>query len=493
MTRTNSIPELFSHERATATAASLDWTLHPPHDGVGKPQIRRDVIAMRAYQKWLRRGRPHGTQLQDWLEAEAELQEIHELAEQLAQTDGPPQSSLDQAAPADNAREQLEEALNNSEALYRALVEHLPVRVMRKDLHGRFTFANQAFCTSVKRSPDQVIGKTDLDFYPGELAQKYIYDDRRVLETREVFEAIEEHKDPDGEPTYVQVLKTPLVNGKGDAFGVQCIYWDITARKQAETELARTAVEFQVARKIQQKLFPKGIPRVPGLDIGVATFGFDIDGASYPAEAIGGDYYDFLPLGHGSLGIAIGDVSGHGFGPALLMAETRALLRAFAQTQDDPSAILHLINRVLVPDIESDRFITLLLARLDPRARTLVYSSAGHQPGYLLDAGGKVKRTLPSTGFPLGILEETDFPSSAEIPLQPGDIVLLMTDGIVEARAPDGTVFGQQRPLDLVRVYSQATARQIVDNLYYAVRAFSHALPQYDDITVTVIKVHACQ
>jgi sigma-B regulation protein RsbU (phosphoserine phosphatase) len=176
-------------------------------------------------------------------------------------------------------------------------------------------------------------------------------------------------------------------------------------------------------------------------------------------------------------------------GPALLMAETRALLRAFAQTHADVSTILGLVNRVLVTDIEGDRFITLLLAKLDPRTRTLVYASAGHQTGHLMQANARLKRSLPSTGIPLGIQANAELPASEPIPLEPGDVVLLVTDGVVEARSPDGTVFGPQRAQELVRVYGRSTSREIVDNIYYAVRAFSRDEPQYDDITVTVIKV----
>ncbi len=272
---------------------------------------------------------------------------------------------------------------------------------------------------------------------------------------------------------------------------MQGIFWDITARMRAEGELARTQAEFSVARTIQQRLFPSSTPQVAGLEIAAASFGFDIGGASYPAEAIGGDYYDFIPLADGTLGIAIGDVSGHGIGPALLMAETRALLRAFAQTQSDISAILDLINRVLVSDVEGDRFITLLLARLDTRNRTLIYASAGQQTGYLLDQAGQIKQPLPSTGIPLGIQADAAFPSSPPIPLQSGDLVLLVTDGVVETRSPEGLVFGSKRPLDVARIYRQATAQQIAENLYHAVRAFSRDQPQYDDITATVIKVDA--
>jgi PAS domain S-box-containing protein len=387
------------------------------------------------------------------------------------------------------ARKRAEEAVRDSEALYHSLVESLPVCLLHKDLHGRFTFANRAFCAALRRSLPEVIGKTDADFYPGELAAKYVVDDRQVLETCTVLEAIEEHQDPEGANTYVQVLKAPLQNARGEVIGVQAIYWDITSRRRAEVELGRTAAEFRVARRIQQKLFPGVIPRLPGMDIAVASYGFDIGGASYPAEAIGGDYYDFVPLGDGSLGIAIGDVSGHGVGPALLMAEVRAFLRAFAQAGAEVGAILGLVNRVLIPDVEDDRFVTLLLARLDPRARRFSYTSAGHQPGYILDAAGGVKHTLASTGTPLGIFPENTFPASAEVPLQPGDLILLVTDGVADARAPDGTSFGVARTIDLVRSYRRAPAREIVENIYHGVRAFAQNLPQYDDITATVVKV----
>jgi sigma-B regulation protein RsbU (phosphoserine phosphatase) len=459
--------------------------------GDGQEQGITRIIAARAHDKWVLKGCPSGTALCDWLEAEAEVNLSRDLALQLAETNTQLLAALAEAGRREEEMKRAEEALKNSEALYHSLVETLPVCIFRKDLKSRFTFANQAFCSTLKRPMEFILGKTDLAFYPGELAQKYIYDDRRVVETREVLEAIEEHQKPEGERSYVRVLKAPVFDSRGEVIGMQGIFWDITARMRAEGELARTEVEFRVARRIQQKLFPTTIPQIRGLEIGAASFGFDIGGASYPAEAIGGDYYDFIALGDGSLGIAIGDVSGHGVGPALLMAEARALLRAFAQTHDDVSEILGRINRVLVPDVDGDRFITMLLAKLDPRSRTLVYASAGHQTGFLIDPAGAVKGAMPSTGVPLGIREDADFPASPTIPMQSGDLVLLVTDGVVEARAPDGIVFGSKRAVDLVRVYRKMTARQIVDNLYYAVRAFSRDMPQYDDITATVIKVQA--
>jgi PAS domain S-box-containing protein len=386
-------------------------------------------------------------------------------------------------------RKQAEKALRDSEALYHSLVETLPVCLFRKDRAGRFAFANQPFCAELKRPLDAIVGRTDRDLYPAELAQKYMSDDQRVIETGEVFEDIEAHLNADGGKSYVRILKAPLRDSHAEVIGMQGIFWDITDRKRAEEELARAAAEFRVARRIQQKLFPTSTPQIDGMDIGSATFGFDIGGASYPAEAIGGDYYDYLPLLDGSLGVAIGDVSGHGIGPALLMAEVRAYLRAFAQMRAEPGEVLKRVNGVIVPDIEGDRFITLLLARVDPRSRAFTYASAGHQTGYVFNAAGEVKRDLPSTSIPLGIMPECDFPGSEPIPLDNGDLVLFLTDGIVDARAPDGTIFGTRRTIDLVHLYRGLPAKAIVENLYHAVHAYAQNQPQYDDITATVIKV----
>jgi len=386
-------------------------------------------------------------------------------------------------------RKRAEKALRDSEALYHSLVETLPVCIFRKDCEGRFVFVNQAFRDELKRPLASILGKTDLDLYPPDLAQKYRLDDRRVMETNQMLEDIEEHLRADGGKSYVRVLKVPLRDSDQEIIGMQGIFWDITDRKMAEEELARTQAEFRVARCIQQKLFPTTTPHLSGMDIGSATFGFDISGASYPAEAIGGDYYDYLPLRDGCLGIAIGDVSGHGIGPALLMAEVRAYLRAFAQMDPDPGAILRLVNGIILPDIEGDRFITMLLARLNPHDRCFTYASAGHSTGYIFTARGEVKQALPSTCIPLGIMPDCDYRGTAPIHLDPGDLVLFLTDGIVEARAPDGSSFGTQRTLDLVRIYRQLPAREIVNNLYFAVRAFAQNQPQFDDITATVIKV----
>jgi len=140
-------------------------------------------------------------------------------------------------------QKEAEEALRKTEALYHSLVETVPMSIFRKDLDGRFTFANQRFADSVGRAPEDIVGLTDFDFYPRELAEKYQRDDRRVIAAGQVFDAIEAHHDPDRAPAYVQVLKAPVRGSRDEIVGTQGIFWDVTARKRAEQELERTAAE----------------------------------------------------------------------------------------------------------------------------------------------------------------------------------------------------------------------------------------------------------
>jgi sigma-B regulation protein RsbU (phosphoserine phosphatase) len=251
-------------------------------------------------------------------------------------------------------------------------------------------------------------------------------------------------------------------------------------RKRAEEELRINQEQFRVAREIQQRLFPKTSPQ---------SEVFDIAGASYPAEATGGDYFDYLSMADGCQGIVVADVTGHGVGPALLMAETRAYLRTLARNARDAGVILTRVNRVLAEDVDFERFVTVILVRLDPRSRSLDYASAGHPSGYVLDAAGQVKARLKRLGVPLGIQPEIVYAASPVISLSTGDIVLLLTDGIEEAMSPDDAFFGVDPILDVVRAHSERTAREIVQALFQAVRDFSHGLPQLDDLTVVVVKV----
>jgi sigma-B regulation protein RsbU (phosphoserine phosphatase) len=255
---------------------------------------------------------------------------------------------------------------------------------------------------------------------------------------------------------------------------------DISERKRAEQELQENQEQFRVARDIQQHLFPKGPPNVAGLDIAGRTF---------PADATGGDYFDFLCMKDDCLGIVVGDVTGHGVGPALLMAETRAYLRILARFNSDAGIILTEANRVLSEDLGSERFVTLFLARLNARKRTVAYVNAGHIPGYIFGASGEVLSPLRRTGIPLGLRPDTVFHESAEIELSPGQMMLMLTDGFEEAIGPDDEMLGNERVLEIIRKHRAAPAEEIVQALYQAARDFSGDAPQLDDLTAIVVKV----
>jgi len=372
-------------------------------------------------------------------------------------------------------------ALLESELRYRLLWESCPDAVLLMDPEDRIHFANPAVKTVFGYTPEELLGQSLQLLQPESLrAQQagvvpYLNSISRGQNWRAI-ETLGRRKDGAELPIEVSFSSMEL-NGQPHFVG---FIRDITERKRAERELRENQEQFQVARDIQQRLFPKSAPATPA---------FDIAGASHPAEATGGDYFDYLPMLNDRLGIVVGDVTGHGVGPALLMAETRAYLRLLAGRREDVGEILERANSILAEDVGSERYITLFLGQLDPKTRSLVYASAGHPAGYILDAGGAVKATLKRTGIPLGMRPDTKYTAAPEIALAPGDLILLLTDGIEEASAPDDDLFGIERILEVARSHRQKPAREIVQALYEAARKFANYAPQVDDITSIVVKV----
>src|SRR5262249_39322363 len=252
-------------------------------------------------------------------------------------------------------------------------------------------------------------------------------------------------------------------------------------RRQAEGELRRQEADRRIAQQVQQGLLPKAMPTLPG---------FRISGRSLSANDVGGDCFDFIPFpaeGQKRLGVLLADASGHGIAAALLVAQTRAYLRALAMTYAGVDDLLTLTNRRLTADLVPDHFVSLFLAQLDPRTRSLVYANAGHCPGYVLDCQGEVKTALAGTGGLVGLDQASEYSAGPTIQLEPGELVFLYTDGIVEAMSRDGRLFGLERTLDLVRGQRHRTLDEIVDKLFDAVSAFSEGNIQ-DDLTAVILK-----
>lgn len=277
--------------------------------------------------------------------------------------------------------------------------------------------------------------------------------------------------------TWLAVVNSIVTVGLGMALlGV------FAAGLRSEQARGRYFTHLDAARRIQQHFLPDTAPKLPG---------FEIHACCHPAEFAAGDYFDYLRFPDGSLGVVVGDVAGHGVGPALLMASTRAYLRSLAETRANISEIVFLINEILASEIDDSQFVTLLLSRLAPTTGELTYVNAGHTPGYVLDASGEVKADLKCTSFPLGIVPEASFPEGNSVALTPGDMVLLLTDGVLEACSPKGNQFGPERALEVVRANRKESAREIAEKLYEAVRAYAQPGELVDDVTVAVIKVES--
>ena len=251
------------------------------------------------------------------------------------------------------------------------------------------------------------------------------------------------------------------------------------AHRVAERALLAQEEEFRLAREVQQHLFPAVAPDLAG---------YDVAGASWPAAATGGDYFDYIPAPDGSLVVVVGDVTGHGLGPALLMTDARAYLRTLVQWKSSLAEILEQASRLLSVDLGEDRFITVLLVRLQPANGAVEFINAGHPAGLVLAPDGHVKTELVSSSPALGIGPHDVPRTSGRLALEPGDLVLMLSDGIVEAHAPSLEEFGEARVLDVVRRERARPAAEIIQTLLDEARRFSGRDGFADDMTAVCIK-----
>jgi CHASE2 domain-containing sensor protein len=246
-----------------------------------------------------------------------------------------------------------------------------------------------------------------------------------------------------------------------------------------ERERRAVEQELAVARRVQQDLLPKG-PLTAG-DLQVA-------GANLPCFAVGGDYFDYFPLGDGRIGLAIGDVSGKGVPAALLMSKLQAILRGEASRATSVAAVAEGANRQLMDSMEgAKKFVTLFYAVLDPETRTLRYTNAGHNPPMLLRADGRLE-LLETGGLLVGIFAHAQYEVGV-VELGPGDALVLFTDGVTEAEDRRKAQYGEERLEALIRAVRGEPAREIGDRICQEVLKFSKGTHQADDITVVVAKV----
>jgi sigma-B regulation protein RsbU (phosphoserine phosphatase) len=237
-------------------------------------------------------------------------------------------------------------------------------------------------------------------------------------------------------------------------------------------ERQRMTRDAHEAHAIQQALLPKCSPYIPG---------FAVSGLCIPAGAVGGDWYDFIPMEDGRWVLVLADVSGKGTAAALLMSATRGMLRSLAETHCSPTEVLRCLNKLLVEDFPPARFVTMVYAILDPAKRTLTFANAGHlQPLHVHGAEARFVNT--DEGMPLG-LGSGNF-SEVEIELKPGTSVVFYSDGITEAESPGEEEYG------LLRMQQHLLQPEsCADSLLADVRSFANGFELHDDATVIMVKM----
>jgi sigma-B regulation protein RsbU (phosphoserine phosphatase) len=239
--------------------------------------------------------------------------------------------------------------------------------------------------------------------------------------------------------------------------------------------------ELEIAREVQQHLFPQHCPSIPGLDY---------CGLCRPAREIGGDYYDFLELPEGKLGLAIGDVAGKGIGAALMMASLEAALRGQAAVVASLTELVERVNKLVYGASSANRYATFFYAEYEPRDRQLLYVNAGHNPPMIVRCLNSESRLfrLEAGGPPVGLLLNSRYEQNV-FTLEPGDIVVLFTDGISESMNSEDEEWGEERLIEVAKNCDGLPAVEIMNRVMEAAQAFAAGAPQHDDMTVVALRV----
>jgi phosphoserine phosphatase RsbU/P len=244
-------------------------------------------------------------------------------------------------------------------------------------------------------------------------------------------------------------------------------------RQKLERDLA-------LAGDIQKGLFPARLPDLPG---------FQLAAQSRPAAQVGGDYFDAVAVTGAAEGphlLCVADVSGKGFAASLLMSNMQATVHALLSTEIDPATLVARTNQLMHASTPGNKFVTALFLMIDPKTDRATYVNAGHNDGYLVRVDGTVE-TLPPGGMPVGMFPNVPY-QRGEIQLRPGDVVALYSDGVNEANDIHGEEFGDDALQESLRRLRQGSAQEILDGVFADVDAFASGAPQYDDITLLVLK-----
>jgi sigma-B regulation protein RsbU (phosphoserine phosphatase) len=249
-------------------------------------------------------------------------------------------------------------------------------------------------------------------------------------------------------------------------------------RDKYSAELERKRYELKMAHDIQQSFLPDAIPDLPG---------FELAAQNIPAKEVGGDFYDFIPISEGKIGLTIADVSGKGVPAALFMALSRTIVRAKATRSSSVREVIRDANSLIMADAKSGMFFTLFYAVLDLSERTLTYVRAGHNPPVIFKAKTRTLMQLDAKGIALGAIADIEL-EERKIILDGGDTVVFYTDGVTEAINKSMEQFGEERLITTIKVNHELSANDMIEKIKGEVLAFCGDEPQFDDITLMALK-----
>ena len=370
-------------------------------------------------------------------------------------------------------RKVAEDLLRKSEEKYRRIVETASEGFLLMDETWKVVDLNAAFLNMLESVRVDIVGRRFHDLFP---------DDHRSTAARQAevpesgaYPAFETSlRAARGRQVPVLIHASPLRDDRGAIIGTMAFITDLTAQKKA----------LSLAGEVQRSLLPQKPPWIPGLEIA---------GRNVPCDEVGGDYFDFLAHADGPEGpftAVVGDISGHGVDSALLMTGARAFLRMRASQGGRATAIVEAMNRHLAKDVDATgRFMTLFYLVLSADRHEIEWVRAGHDPAWLYDPDQDCFEELAGPGLALGVEAAFLYRSQVKTGLKQGQIIIVGTDGIWEARNPEQEMFGKQRLKAIIRRHSDTGVETILNAIFAAHAEFTRGMRAEDDLTLVIIKI----
>lgn len=395
------------------------------------------------------------------------------------------------------ATREAEETLIEERNLLRTIIDHLPSRLYVKDLASRYVLNNKAHLAMLgAKSQEEALGRTTLDFFPGERGRQALVDDRQVLENASpILNQEKSDFGPEGDVHWALVTKVPLHDTRNQLIGLVGISHDITRRKRMEEELRRRSTEMEtdlrMARQVQEAFLSRGYPVFPR-GASPETSALRFAHRYIPTTTLGGDFFDILQLSDTKCGVLVCDVMGHGVRAGLLTALIRGVVEEMGPRAADPSHVLGEVNHSLMPIVEHTGqpvFATVFFGVIDTRDRSLVYGNAGHPAPLVRHTHSEtLTRLVPADPEPAaGLLGDFTY-TRHECAFAPGDLFFGYTDGLLEASDGSGAMFGEERVRQLITQSRGLSGADVSDRLLREVQTYSGRSVFEDDVCVVAIE-----